>query len=81
MYVVANYFPPLTQVSVDLVNESASSLPILTTWSDINGSFALEVLIPETAQDGETWTVIAEVTNNSSITATSDPFTVNIHEP
>jgi LysM repeat protein len=77
LYVVANYFPSLTQVSIDLVNPDATHLPILTTWADINGSFALEIEIPEDAQDSEKWTVVAEVTNDSSITATSDPFTVS----
>jgi len=76
LYVVANNFPPLTEVSIDLVEAGAAPLAVLTTWADINGSFASELVIPESSQDGETWTVIATVTNNPSVTATSDPFTV-----
>ena len=77
LYVVAYNFPPLTQVSIDLVNESAAPLALFTTWSDINGSFAAVIEIPESAQSGETWTVSAKVTNSPGTSATSELFTVS----
>ena len=77
VFVVANYFPPLTAVSIDLVETGSAPLALLNTWADINGSFAIELIIPEDAQDGDTWSVIASVINDSSITATSEIFTVS----
>ena len=77
VFVVANYFPPLTAVSIDLVETGSAPLALLNTWADINGSFAIEFIIPEDAQDGDTWSVIASVINDSSITATSEIFTVS----
>jgi len=77
LYVVAYNFPPHTQVSIDLVNEGAAPLAVFTTWSDINGSFAAVIEIPESAQSGGTWTVSAKVTNSPGTSATSEPFTVS----
>jgi hypothetical protein len=76
LYVVAYNFPPFTQVSIELTQAGAASIPILTTWSDINGSFAAVIEIPETALNGETLTVNAEVTNDPEINALSETFTV-----
>jgi LysM repeat protein len=78
MYVVTNNFPPLTQVNLELVKTGAAPLSILSTWADIKGSFATELIIPETSQEGDTWTVTVEVTNDPNITATSEPFTVTV---
>jgi LysM repeat protein len=81
--------PPGTSLSVVGSNYSSMSLvgysfgiegqnPLIasTTWTEINGTFALDLLIPDNAASGESWIFSAELVDNSLINATSPEFFV-----
>lgn len=79
--------PPGTSLSVVGSNYSSMSLvgysfgiegqnPLIasTTWTEINGTFALDLFIPENAASGESWIFSAELVDNSLVNATSPEF-------
>lgn len=74
--IVGNNFPPLTAISLELVAEGSEPIPIANVWADINGSFPADMLIPAEVESGVVLAVLATVTSDANITATSEPFTV-----
>jgi hypothetical protein len=47
-----------------------------TTWTEINGTFAIDLFIPMSAEIGESWVVTAESIDNPQINAISPVFSV-----
>jgi hypothetical protein len=48
-----------------------------TTWTEINGTFAIDFIIPTSADAGEIWVVSAQDIDNPQINATSPSFLVS----
>jgi hypothetical protein len=47
-----------------------------TTWTEINGTFAVDLQVPNTANPGEIWAASAESIDNQAIQTTSPNFSV-----
>ncbi len=74
--IVGNNFPSLAHTSYTFYQEGFTPTISGTKWTEINGTFALDLVIPSTAAQGEIWLISAESLENSLISATSPPFTV-----
>lgn len=81
--------PPGTSLSVVGSNYASMSLvrysfgiegedPLITStaWTEINGTFAIDLFIPDDADSEESWIVTAELDDNSQVSATSPEFLV-----
>jgi len=74
--VVGSNYPSLSQIHYTFGREDDSSQISATTWTEINGTFAIDLIIPGSAEQGERWIVFAESIDNQAINATSPTFTV-----
>lgn len=74
--IVAANFPTRSQVEYSLGRSELALEPVGSTWTDINGSFAIELLIPARAQIGNTWIFMAKTVDDPIVEATSPVFTV-----
>jgi LysM repeat protein len=69
-------FPPHTQVEVRL-GRSLDELSVVSAgWTDINGTFAAELEIPEETASGDRWIVQLDTLGPLEVTASSPEFTV-----
>jgi hypothetical protein len=66
----------MSQVRYSFGIEERSPVIISTTWTEINGTFAIDLFIPDDAESGESWIVSAELVENPQISATSPEFLV-----
>lgn len=76
--VVGSNYPSLSQIHYTFGREDDSSHISATTWTEINGTFAIDLIIPDSAEQGDGWIVFAESIDNQAINATSPTFTVTV---
>jgi len=74
--VVGSNFPSNHEILYTFGLEEESSLISSTTWTEINGTFAIDLFIPMSADIGESWIVTAESIDNPQISAISSVFSV-----
>jgi hypothetical protein len=74
--VVGSNYPSMSQVHYSFGIEEQDPFISSTTWTEINGTFALDLFIPTTAEVGEIWVVTAEAIDNPQINASSPAFLV-----
>jgi len=74
--VVGSTYPSLSQIYYTFGTDDDPSHIAATTWSEINGTFAVDLVIPSTADPGERWIFSAEAVENQAISAVSPTFTV-----
>jgi LysM repeat protein len=74
--VVGNNYSSMSQVRYSFGIEERSPVIISTTWTEINGTFAIDLFIPDDAESGESWIVSAELVENPQISGTSPEFLV-----
>ena len=76
LLVSAAGFPPNTSIQVGLARLGEEPQELVFTWTDINGTFASEFIIPGDASLGEDWVVVAKTTSPPVVSATSEAFMV-----
>ena len=74
--IVGNNFPSNTEIRYSFGKLDSSPYFTTTTWTEINGTFAADLIIPMSAESGETWVVSAEVIDDPLMQTTSPVFTV-----
>lgn len=74
--VVGSNFPANSEVLYNFGIEGETPVISATIWSEINGTFAIDLFIPVSAEGGETWVVTAETMDNPQISTISPIFTV-----
>ncbi len=74
--IVGNNFPSNAEIRYSFGLLNSTPYFTTTTWTEINGTFAADLIIPMSAEGGEIWVVSAEVIEDPSILATSPEFTV-----
>ena len=74
--IVGNNFPSNTEIHYSFGELVSSPYFTTTTWTEINGTFAADLIIPMSAESGETWVVSAEVIDDPLMQTTSPEFTV-----
>ena len=74
--VVGSNFPPKNEILYTFGLEEESLFISSTTWTEINGTFAIDLFIPMSAEIGESWFVTAESIDNPQISAISPAFSV-----
>ncbi len=74
--VVGSNFPANSEILYNFgIDQEAPSITS-TIWSEINGTFAIDLFIPTNAEIGEVWVVTAESVDNAQISAKSPIFSV-----
>jgi hypothetical protein len=68
--------PQFSQIQYTFGPQDAAPFLTGTTWTEINGTFASEVIIPTSANFGENWQVIVSGVDDPTIQASSALFTV-----
>jgi LysM repeat protein len=76
--VVGSTYPPLRQIYYTFGTAGDPTSVSGTKWTEINGTFAVDLFIPISANPGEGWTVSAEAIENQAVSAVSPTFTVTI---
>ncbi|MFL7892884.1 MAG: LysM peptidoglycan-binding domain-containing protein [Anaerolineales bacterium] len=74
--VVGSNYPALSELRYSFGREGEIPFVTSTVWSEINGTFAVDIMIPASAEPGVDWLVTAESVENQTVIATSPPFTV-----
>ena len=74
--VVGSTYPSLSQIYYTFGTETNPTHTSGTTWTEINGTFALDMVIPTSADPGERWVFAAEVVENPAVRSVSPIFTV-----
>ena len=74
--IVGSNFPSNHEILYTFGLEGESQLISSTTWTEINGTFAIDLFIPISAEIGEGWVVTAESIDNPQISAISPVFLV-----
>lgn len=74
--VVGSNFPSLSQIHFTFGRADDSPHVSSTTWTEINGTFAIDLFIPVSAQPGDSWIVTAEAIDYQANNAISPAFTV-----
>jgi LysM repeat protein len=74
--VVGSNFPSYSEILYAFGLEEESPFISSTTWTEINGTFAIDLFIPMSAEIGESWFVTAESIDNPQINAISPVFSV-----
>jgi hypothetical protein len=74
--VVGSNFPSNHEILYTFGLEEESQLVSSTTWTEINGTFAIDLFIPISAEIGEGWVVTAESIDNPQISTISPVFSV-----
>jgi LysM repeat protein len=74
--VVGSNFPSMNQIHYTFGIEQGEPFKSSNIWTEINGTFAIDILVPIDAESGESWVVTAEAIDNPQISATSPAFVV-----
>lgn len=74
--IVGSNFPSYIEIKYSFGEAGAIPFLVDTTWTEINGTFALDLIIPLSAEIGESWTITAEVVSDPQTQATSQVFLV-----
>lgn len=74
--VVGSNFPSNSEIRYTFGEIDAIPYYESITWSEINGTFAIDLIVPSTADVGENWIVTAEVVGEPETQTTSPAFTV-----
>lgn len=74
--VVGSNYLSMSQVRYSFGIEGQEPFITATTWTEINGTFAIDLSIPVNAENGEIWIVYAEEIDNPTVNATSPEFFV-----
>jgi hypothetical protein len=75
--VVGSNYPSMSQIQYAFGLEDDEPFITSTTWTEINGTFAIDLFIPTFAGAGDSWIVIAHAIENPQISATSPSFLVS----
>jgi len=76
--IVGSNFPSYAEIRYSFGESGATPSLVDTTWTEINGTFALDLIVPISAEVGESWTITAEVVNDPQTRASSPDFLVII---
>jgi LysM repeat protein len=76
--VVGSNYPSLSQIHYTFGPEDNPSQISSTIWTEINGTFAIDLVIPLSAEQGNRWIVFAEAIDNQAVNTTSPIFTVTV---
>lgn len=76
--VVGSTYPSLSQIYYTFGPEYDPTSISGTKWTEINGTFAVDLVIPISANPGDGWIVSAEAVENQAVNAVSPIFTVTI---
>lgn len=74
--VVGSNFPSMREIQYSFGESGASPSVFGTTWTEFNGTFAIDLIIPNSADPGDIWVVEAEVTDDPAIQTISPEFSV-----
>jgi LysM repeat protein len=74
--IVGSNFPSYAEIRYSFGESGATPSLVDTTWTEINGTFALDLIVPLSAEVGESWTITAEVVNDPQTQASSHDFLV-----
>ncbi|MES0360034.1 MAG: LysM peptidoglycan-binding domain-containing protein [Anaerolineales bacterium] len=74
--IVGSNFPSYAEIKYSFGESGATPFLVDTTWTEINGTFALDLIVPLSAEVGESWTITAEVVNDPQTQASSHDFLV-----
>jgi LysM repeat protein len=74
--VVGSNFPSNSEIQYNFGVEEESPSITSTIWSEINGTFAIDLFVPISAESGDSWVVTAESVENPQISAISPSFSV-----
>lgn len=74
--IVGNNFPSNSEILYSFGISGGSPFYSSTTWTEINGTFAVDLIIPASAEEGEIWDVNAEVMDDPTLQATSPGYLV-----
>ena len=74
--VVGSTYPSMSQIYYTFGPEDDPTNSSGITWTEINGTFAVDMILPESADPGERWIVSAESIDNPAINAVSSAFSV-----
>ncbi len=69
--IVGSNYPSMSEIVYTFGQDQEAPFITSTTWTEINGTFAIDLFIPSTAEIGEIWIVSAEAIDNPEISATS----------
>jgi LysM repeat protein len=73
---VGSNYPSMTKINYTFGENDSSPFFFGITWTEINGTFAVDLIIPMDAISGDIWIINAEVVNDPTLQATSPEFTV-----
>ena len=74
--IVGNNFPSNSEIRYSFGLLESAPYYTTTTWTEINGTFAADLIIPVSSESGDIWIVNAEVIEDPLTQATSSEFTV-----
>jgi LysM repeat protein len=74
--VVGSNYPSMSQVHYTFGLEEGDPFISSSTWTEINGTFAIDLFVPISAEAGDSWVVSAEAIDNTQINASSPSFLV-----
>ena len=74
--VVGSNFPSMSEIEYTFGESGATPYLVGNAWTEINGTFAIDLIIPNSADPGEDWLIYAEDVNDPNIQTTSPEFTV-----
>jgi LysM repeat protein len=74
--IVGSNFPSYAEIRYSFGESGANPILVDTTWTEINGTFALDLIVPLSAEGGESWTMTAEVVDDPQTQASSPDFIV-----
>ncbi|UCE00205.1 MAG: LysM peptidoglycan-binding domain-containing protein [Chloroflexota bacterium] len=76
MTVVGSNFPSFSEVSFTFGIPEQPPFLTSSLWTEINGTFAIDLIVPLSANAGENWQITAESAVNPQINTTSQPFLI-----
>lgn len=74
--VVGSNYPSMTEIQYSFGEVGLAPYLIRITWTEFNGTFAVDLVIPTTADPGETWILEAGVVGEPGIQAVTPEFSV-----
>ena len=74
--IVGSNYPSMSKILYYFGPEFDPTRFSSTTWTEINGTFAVDLQVPNTANPGEIWAASAESIDNQAIQTTSPNFSV-----
>ncbi|MGW8143610.1 MAG: LysM peptidoglycan-binding domain-containing protein [Anaerolineales bacterium] len=75
--VVGSNYNSMSLVRYSFGVEGQAPYMTSTVWTEINGTFAVDLFLPANAESGESWIVTAELDENPLVSATSPEFFVS----